>query len=534
MQYTRKTSIIKSAQALFIKPLGVLSLLAGVLWLLSSCILPPQNAGGGLILSSESVSPSGGRSSRSGRSSRQGRLCEDDSRCEDICEEVYDDEGDSENDGKIRACLELSYTTALEFEDLLEFITTEISSSNLRSVKERTWTKFLDVSIAPWVEAADSASSSEAKVLLAWIAENSRIAQGIVDAYKNYEVGFDQFEGMEELLDSHGCDKNITGSKNFVQIACAEGNNPAMQMYEYLCNKQPNCSSYSRSENFPSVSVDEDLFDSVVAIYDLLYICPTSGGAVDATLKSSVENCVVACSDPDINPIDSCLRACQDDDGDSSTGDFVVNGNNYECVAEIGVGSGVFQAKDKVLTNHHVVYRLLNNNDELLNNKNEPVSNSATRFRFRALSAVKSYGGGTQIIESNDIQWYDTASDIAFLNLDNAISSARPVRLGSLDDLRVLDPLVTIGQPAGHKWIISQGQLTSKNYSTNKCRHCIAHSIPIGGGNSGGPIFDRDGKLVGLIAITNRGYDNLSAGPHIDRIKHLLDHDGSGDVTSEE
>ena len=57
-------------------------------------------------------------------------------------------------------------------------------------------------------------------------------------------------------------------------------------------------------------------------------------------------------------------------------------------------------------------------------------------------------------------------------------------------------------------------------------------SIPIGKGNSGGPVFNSQGKLVALIAFSRVGYNNLSAGPHIDRIKKLIRLNRDDDVTT--
>ena len=93
--------------------------------------------------------------------------------------------------------------------------------------------------------------------------------------------------------------------------------------------------------------------------------------------------------------------------------------------------------------------------------------------------------------------------DVALVQLSNPISGAISADLGSKSDLRVLDELFTIGNPSGRKFVASLGHLTKKNPTRKECFgiNCILHSIPNLGGNSGGPIFNYEGKLVGLIAF---------------------------------
>ena len=48
--------------------------------------------------------------------------CKEYRECEGVCEKVYNDEGDEENEGKVEACIELKYKTAIQFEEIVEFL----------------------------------------------------------------------------------------------------------------------------------------------------------------------------------------------------------------------------------------------------------------------------------------------------------------------------------------------------------------------------------------------------------------------------
>ena len=162
--------------------------------------------------------------------------CEDDKKCTKICEDVYDDSGDEENEGKVQTCLELKYKIAIQFEDILEVLE-EPYESTLRNIDDKAFFEFLDVSLDPWVRSTKSASSSQAKDLLIWIAKEPKISSAIIDAYKNYEKEYDKFEGVENLFEKTNCGSTIAGSSiTYVDIACEKGNSNALAIYDEVCS----------------------------------------------------------------------------------------------------------------------------------------------------------------------------------------------------------------------------------------------------------------------------------------------------------
>ncbi len=214
---------------------------------LSSCVWGGLDPG--ISIASETTSDQDDESDRGG-------LCEGDSGCEDICEDVYDDNDNDDDDGKIELCLDLPYKTAIQFEDIIDILE-EPSNSLLRGIKSKVFSKFLGVSLGPWISATDdSISDSEAKALLAWVVHGKGIAQAIVNAYKDTYENYVQYEGIDNLFKEiagsvsvgEGCSGNaqkcakmlnaavvqdIQGNKSFLDIVVETKSTPATTI---LCN----------------------------------------------------------------------------------------------------------------------------------------------------------------------------------------------------------------------------------------------------------------------------------------------------------
>ena len=118
--------------------------------------------------------------------------------CEEVCEEVYDEDGDRENEGKVERCLDLSYKVAITFEEILELIE-EPNYDDLKNIEDKNFEKFLNVSLAPWVEKTKRLNNDEAEALLKWIASKSKVADAIDKAEDNKYRDYD--EVVESLFE---------------------------------------------------------------------------------------------------------------------------------------------------------------------------------------------------------------------------------------------------------------------------------------------------------------------------------------------
>ena len=245
----------------------------------------------------------------------------------------------------------------------------------------------------------------------------------------------------------------------------------------------------------------EDYLRTSVFLYTLIGECESS------TNKATHKSCVEACLTTGGSGLRSCIRVCD-------------NANSQACSTLGQACSGVFQQKNHILTNHHCIEVEIADYTDPTNNK----------FYYSFGTVVENHSGQRTTLKN--IKWYDTTDDIALAELTASLSKAVVPTFGSVSDLSLLDELFTIGNPDSIKWTASLGELTNKNPPASLCRNCITHSIPVGDGNSGGPVFNHEGHLVALIAASLDGYDNVNFGPHIDRIKHLIRRSGSNDVTN--
>ena len=234
-------------------------------------------------------------------------------------------------------------------------------------------------------------------------------------------------------------------------------------------------------------------------------------GACDTQAEAQQhKTCTDACY-PSVSGLETCLKKCN---------------TTHACLTGGIIGSGVLESTQTALTNHHVVRYMLG----IIERSGIWVYGIGP-----TPIVVKNYHGGTAHV--SDIKWYDDEDDIAFVGLDHTLSDTFIPPKGALADLKELDPLFTIGNPNGVNFTFSKGHVTNLNpgtmiYSIYACDDCITYSLPSGTGNSGGGVFDHDGKLIGLLAFGVETHDNLTGGPHIKRIKHLFSQSSpTGDVS---
>ena len=108
----------------------------------------------------------------------------------------------------------------------------------------------------------------------------------------------------------------------------------------------------------------------------------------------------------------------------------------------------------------------------------------------------------------------DPSTDLAVLRVDASATALTPLPLGNSDDVRVGDSVVAIGNPFGldrtaTSGIVSalQRLITAPNRFT--IDHVIQTDAPINHGNSGGPLLNARGQVIGVTAQIETG-DNAT------------------------
>ncbi len=101
----------------------------------------------------------------------------------------------------------------------------------------------------------------------------------------------------------------------------------------------------------------------------------------------------------------------------------------------------------------------------------------------------------------------DPLSDIAVLKIESK-DTFKPVKFGNSDLARIGDWVIAIGNPFGLGGTVTSGIISARNRSIGLSRYedFIQTDASINQGNSGGPLFNMDGDVVGVnTAILSQG-----------------------------
>lgn len=105
--------------------------------------------------------------------------------------------------------------------------------------------------------------------------------------------------------------------------------------------------------------------------------------------------------------------------------------------------------------------------------------------------------------EQGDVLWYDTTLDLALVKINR--TGLPTVELGDSDELKVGEPAVAIGNPMtlDLERTVTQGIISGLNRAIafengTVIEPLIQTDASINEGNSGGPLFNAEGKVIGI------------------------------------
>ena len=119
--------------------------------------------------------------------------------------------------------------------------------------------------------------------------------------------------------------------------------------------------------------------------------------------------------------------------------------------------------------------------------------------------------------------------DLALIKISNYPKSMRVIPFGTENDIAVGDDVYAIGHPSGLPWTFTKGSVsqiredhkwTYEDGSKHKAT-LIQTQTPISPGNSGGPLFNEKGKLVGINTL-KAGGENLNFAVAIKHAKEFI------------
>ncbi len=144
------------------------------------------------------------------------------------------------------------------------------------------------------------------------------------------------------------------------------------------------------------------------------------------------------------------------------------------------VGTGFYLADEKIIvTNEHVV---------------------------RGNKEVVIEGEGL-VRTVSPVVFMDPKFDLAFISVPTP-NRLTVVRLGESDSVVEGDTVLAVGHPFGLKYTATQGIISNIHHLQNDI-HYIQHDAALNPGNSGGPLIDRDGRVVGINTFIIRNGQNI-------------------------
>lgn len=185
------------------------------------------------------------------------------------------------------------------------------------------------------------------------------------------------------------------------------------------------------------------------------------------------------------------------------------SGNNQPVPSDKDVkatGSGIiFNTEGYIITNHHVI----DNSNKFVVELNGPNG----KLNYKAELVIK-----------------DVDNDLAILKIKDEAFVSLPSINYAFKENGVIDvggSVFTIGYPhalsgMGKEAKFTDGKISSKT-GYNGSINSFQTSIPVQPGNSGGPVFNDSGQLIGIINATFRETDNVSYAIKLNYIKNLIE-----------
>ena len=167
---------------------------------------------------------------------------------------------------------------------------------------------------------------------------------------------------------------------------------------------------------------------------------------------------------------------------------YALNGSGRG--AQAAQGSGFIVSRDGyILTNSHVI------------------TNAGERNagEIRAAERIYVQFADRDRVEARVVGW-DVYDDVGLIKVDPADHPVAPVPLGDSRRVVVGEPVAAIGSPFGNATSLGVGVVSATERSIDSLTSAytlvdaIQTDAPINHGNSGGPLFDARGRVIGVLA----------------------------------
>lgn len=167
------------------------------------------------------------------------------------------------------------------------------------------------------------------------------------------------------------------------------------------------------------------------------------------------------------------------------------------CMGKDGMWSGsgyLISASGYAITNAHVAAE---------EGSGKPCQKIAVRLCNRVVAA-------TVVALADNKAGAGNGIDLALIKLAALPSGATPLKFEDSDKLRNGEPVFVIGNSLGQGTCITSGIISDKSRDING-KKFIMTDCAVNGGNSGGPIFNHSGLVIGTITLQGRTHTGSDA-----------------------
>lgn len=115
---------------------------------------------------------------------------------------------------------------------------------------------------------------------------------------------------------------------------------------------------------------------------------------------------------------------------------------------------------------------------------------------------------------------FDVNRDIALLKINGNYNS---LNLANSDDLQVGRKVIAIGNPLGLSFTVTEGIISALNREgPNGLKEYIQTDVSLNPGNSGGPLIDTEGNVIGINNFKIGGAENIGFALESNSIKKIV------------
>jgi serine protease Do len=149
----------------------------------------------------------------------------------------------------------------------------------------------------------------------------------------------------------------------------------------------------------------------------------------------------------------------------------------------------------------------------------------------KATAIEVEFADGTKT--TGHVVWVEPLIDLAMIQAGEVPSTAKPLKLAQANDYQIGEQVIIIGAPFGVSHSLSVGYLSGiRDGNAIPGRSLVPRLLQtdasINQGNSGGPMFNLNGEIVGIVShilSKSGGSNGLGFVVSVDTVRHIIDSD---------